>query len=461
MMVRKKGSETMEMLENVTLSDLKQWIQEKNIAHLREIFEEHNVVDMSELVGELEPKEALFIFKTLKKDITSEIFSYLPHDKQEMLIQLFTGPEIQEMLDALYDDDVIDFIEDLPANIVKHVLQSVSPQQRAQINKLLSYEENSAGSIMSTNFVVLKEQDTIEEALVKIRQQGRDAETINYCYITDARKVLRGVITMRTIVLSSKQDVLTDLMDTDLVMVRTSDDQEDVARQFEKYDLTVIPVVNNDQCLVGIITVDDIIDVIHEEATEDIHKMNAIAPMDETYLESGVFTMAKSRIVWLLILMISATFTGNIMASYEGVLSANVTLSIFIPMLMDAAGNAGNQASTMVIRALATGELTPKDMLIIWWKELRIAAICGSIMGIVNFLRILVFMKEVDVRVSLVVSVTVFLTVAMAKLIGCTLPVVASKLKLDPAVMAGPLITTLVDAMSLMVYFQLTVHFVL
>lgn len=451
----------MDTLENITLEDLKGLIEEKNITSLREAFEEHNVVDMSELVGELEPKEALFIFKTLKKDITSEIFSYLPHDKQETLIQLFTGPEIQAMLDALYDDDVIDFIEDLPANIVKHVLQSASPQQRVQINKLLSYEENSAGSIMSTNFVVLKQQDSVEEALVKIRQQGREAETINYCYITDARKVLRGVVTMRDIVLSSKQDLMEDLMDTDLVVAKTSDDQEDVAKQFEKYDLTVIPVVNNDHCLVGIVTVDDIIDVIHEEATEDIHKMNAIAPMDKTYLETGVLAMAKSRIVWLLILMISATFTGNIMASYESVLSANVTLSIFIPMLMDAAGNAGNQASTMVIRALATGELTSKNMLTIWWKELRIAALCGSIMGVVNFLRILLFMGEVDLRVSIVVSITVFITVGLAKIVGCTLPVVASKLKLDPAVMAGPLITTLVDAMSLMVYFQLTVHFIL
>ena len=285
--------------------------------------------------------------------------------------------------------------------------------------------------------------------------------SINYCYITDNRKVLRGVITMRNIVLSSLNEEISELMDSDLVMVKTDDDQEDVAKLFEKYDLTVIPVVNNDSCLVGIVTVDDIIDVIHEEATEDIHKMNAIAPIDKTYLETGVLEMAKSRIVWLLILMISATFTGYIMSGYEEVLAANVTLSIFIPMLMDAAGNAGNQASTMVIRALATGELSAKDMLKIWWKEIRIAAICGTIMGIVNFLRILLFMGETDITISLVVSATVFITVALAKMVGCTLPVVAEKLHLDPAVMAGPLITTLVDAMSLMVYFQLTVHFVL
>lgn len=451
----------MEMTENVQVMDLKRLIETKQITQLRELFDKHNVVDMSELVGELEPQEALFIFKTLKKDQTSEIFSYLPHDKQETLIQLFTGPQIQEMLDALYDDDVLEFIEDLPANIVKHVLQSASPKQRVELNRLLSYEENSAGSIMSTNYVVLKEKDTVADALMKIREQGKTAETINYCYITDSRKVLLGVITMRNIVLSSLNEQICELMDSDLVMVKTGDDQEDVAKLFEKYDLTVIPVVNNDLCLVGIVTVDDIIDVIHEEATEDIHKMNAIAPIDNTYLESGVWEMAKSRIVWLLILMISATFTGYIMSGYEEVLAANVTLSIFIPMLMDAAGNAGNQASTMVIRALATGELTAKHMLRIWWKEIRIAAICGTIMGIVNFLRILLFMGDTDITISLVVSATVFITVALAKMVGCTLPVIAEKLHFDPAVMAGPLITTLVDAMSLMVYFQLTVHFVL
>ena len=451
----------MEITENIQAADLKQLIETKQITKLRELFEDHNVVDMSELVGELEPQEALFLFKTLKKDQTSEIFAYLPHDKQETLIQLFTGPQIQEMLAALYDDDILEFIEDPPANIVKHVLQSASPKQRVELNRLLSYEENSAGSIMSTNYVVLKEKDTVADALMKIREQGKEAETINYCYITDNRKVLRGVITMRNIVLSSLNEEISELMDSDLVMVKTDDDQEDVAKLFEKYDLTVIPVVNNDSCLVGIVTVDDIIDVIHEEATEDIHKMNAIAPIDKTYLETGVLEMAKSRIVWLLILMISATFTGYIMSGYEEVLAANVTLSIFIPMLMDAAGNAGNQASTMVIRALATGELSAKDMLKIWWKEIRIAAICGTIMGIVNFLRILLFMGETDITISLVVSATVFITVALAKMVGCTLPVVAEKLHLDPAVMAGPLITTLVDAMSLMVYFQLTVHFVL
>ena len=445
--------------ETIGLEYLKELIKEKKISDLRSLFDEHNIVDMSELVGELELNEALFLFKTLKKDVTSQIFSYLPHDKKETLIQTFTGPQIREMLDELYDDDIIDFIEDMPANIVKHVLQNANPKQRAEINKLLSYEENTAGSIMSTNFVVLKEHDKIIPAITKIKQQGQDAETINYCYITDAKKVLRGVVGLRDILLSDHDMTMEDIMDTDLIFARTADDQEDDAKLFEKYDITVVPIVNNDDCLVGIVTVDDIIDVIHEEATEDIHKMGAITPIDSTYLETGVFTMAKSRIIWLLILMISATFTGQIMASYEEVLSFNVTLTIFIPMLMDAAGNAGNQASTMVIRALATGELTTHDMLQIWWKELRIALICGSIMGAVNFLRILIFMGQVDIMTSIIVSVTVFITVGLAKIVGCTLPVIAERLHLDPAVMAGPLITTVVDAMSLFVYFQLVTIF--
>lgn len=447
--------------ETISLDMLKELVKNKKVNDLRVVFDEYNIVDMSELVGDLELHEALFLFKTLTKDVTSQIFSYLPHDKQELLIQTFTGPQIQEMLDELYDDDILDFIEDMPANIVKHVLQNANPKQRAEINKLLSYEENTAGSIMSTNFVVLKENDVIMEAIAKIKKQGQQAETINYCYITDTKKVLRGVVGLRDILLSEHASTMKDLMETDLIFARTNDDQEDVARLFEKYDITVVPIVNNDDCLVGIVTVDDIIDVIHEEATEDIHKMGAITPIDSTYLETGVFTMAKSRIIWLLILMISATFTGQIMASYEEVLSVNVTLTIFIPMLMDAAGNAGNQASTMVIRALATGELTTGDMLKIWWKEIRIALICGSIMGAVNFLRILIFMGQVDVMTSLIVSVTVFITVGLAKIVGCTLPIVAQKLHLDPAVMAGPLITTVVDALSLFVYFQLVTMFLL
>lgn len=451
----------MENVFDVTLKDLESLILAKKVKEVREVFDEHNVVDMSELVGELSLQEALFIFKTLKKDVSAEVFSYLPHDKQEILIQAFTGPQIKEMLDELYDDDILDFMEEMPANIVQHVIKNASPQQRAEINKLLSYEENSAGSIMTNNFVVLKEKDTVQQAIEKIRSQGQKAETINYCYIIDDKKILVGVTSLRDILLCQHNEIMSELMDTDLIYATTHEDQEEVAKLIEKYDITVIPVVNDERCLVGIVTVDDIIDVIHEEATEDIHKMNAISPMNKTYLETSVFEMSKSRIVWLLVLMISATFTGSIMDSYEKVLATNVTLAFFIPMLMDAAGNAGAQSATMIIRALAIGELQTSDMLKIWWKEGRVALVCGTIMGLVNFLRVFITMQRVDFHTTWIVSFTVFSAVMLAKLVGCTLPIIASKLKQDPAVMAGPLITTIVDATTLYIYFQLAIAFLL
>lgn len=446
----------MEELEKVSLLEkLKECIQNKSVAELRDMFDEYNVVDMSELVSELELNEALFIFKTLKKDVSSNVFSYLSHEKQESLITLFTGPEIKGILDNLYSDDIVDFIEEMPANIVNHILKNASSQQREEINKLLSYGENSAGSLMSIDFIELKEKDTVKSAIEKVRKQGKMAETISYCYITDVKKRLTGYLAFKELLFAEEGEQVADIMDTDLIFSLTSDDQEEVANLIRKYDLTAIPVVNDEQCLVGIITVDDIIDIIHQEATEDIQKMNAISPLEDTYLETGVFTMFKSRIVWLMILMISATFTGQIMGYYEGVLDQFVVLNIFIPMLMDAAGNAGNQSSTMVIRALAMNELRPSDLFKVWWKEIRVALLCGVSMGAVNFLRILLFMNQVDYFTSFIVSLTVFVTVCIAKLVGSTLPILAVKLKQDPAVMAGPLITTLVDALALMIYFTL------
>lgn len=445
----------------IILDDLKTLIKLKNVKALREIFDEYNIVDLTELVGELELNEALFIFKTLKKDVTSSIFSYLPHEKQERLIQLFTGPQIKEMLDNLYSDDILDFIEEMPANIVSHILKNASPQQREEINKLLSYEENSAGSIMTTDFVTLKLEDDVATAIEKVRNQGRMAETVNYCYVVDSKKTLKGYLKLRELLFHKHDDLIEDIMVDRPVSINTKEDQEEAAHLFEKYDMTAIPVVNDENCLVGIITVDDIIDVIHEEATEDIQKMNAITPLEDTYLETSTWDMYKSRIIWLLILMISATFTGSIMQSYEDVLNEYVVLSIFIPMLMDAAGNAGNQSSTMVIRALAMDEIHASDIFKIWFKELRVAFLCGITMGVVNFLRILVFMNNVDFYTSAIVSLTVFVTVCIAKFVGSTLPIVAVKLKQDPAVMAGPLITTLVDALALMTYFFLVTHFLI
>lgn len=448
-------------IQEITLLDLKEMIRGKKISLLREVFDEYNVVDMSELVGELELDEALFIFKTLKRNVTSEIFTYLPHEKQEVLIEAFTGPEIQSMLDNLYSDDIIDFIEEMPANIVKRVLQSAKPTQRAEINKLLSYEDDTAGSIMSTNFITVKQKDTIAEATERVRKIKNMDRTLNYAYITDTTRQLIGYLSLKRLIFEDSTALVEDVMESDLIYVKTSDDQEYAANMIEKYDMSAIPVVNDELKLVGVITVDDIIDVIHEEATEDIHMMNAIAPTDTPYLETSVFSMYKHRILWLLVLMISATFTGEILLHFEDKLASVAYLSVFIPMLMDAAGNAGNQASTMITRALAIGEVKSSDVLKVWFKELRVAILCGITMGLVNLLRVYIFMGQVDIETSIVVSLAIAATVLCAKMVGCTLPMLAVRLNFDPAVMAGPLITTLVDALALLVYFTLASIFLL
>ncbi|NBK97550.1 MAG: magnesium transporter [Erysipelotrichia bacterium] len=449
------------MDKEMTLELLKEMIHQKKVKMLREVFDEYNVVDMSELVGELELDEALFIFKTLKKDVTSEIFSYLSHDQQERLIEAFTGNEIAVMLDNLYSDDIVDFMEEMPANIVKRVLQNAKPAQRVEINKLLNYKEDSAGSIMTTNFITLKAKDTIKASIARLRSYQNLDRTLNYAYITDAKKQLIGYLSLKRLLFEADDELIDDVMESDIIYVKTDDDQEYAAKMIQKYDVSAIPVVNDELKLTGVITVDDIIDVIHEEATEDIHKMNAIEPTDEPYLETGVFSMYKHRIIWLLILMISATFTGNILLNFEDKLAGVAYLSVFIPMLMDAAGNAGNQASTMITRSLAIGEVTSKDMLKVWFKEIRVALLCGATMGIVNLIRVKMFMGMVDIQTSIIVSLSITCTVMCAKLVGCTLPMIAVKLKLDPAVMAGPLITTLVDALALLVYFTLASTFLL
>lgn len=449
------------MEKEMTLDLLKEMIHQKRIQQLRVVFDEYNVVDMSELVGELELDEALFIFKTLKKDITSEIFTYLPHEKQETLIEAFTGGEIQQMLDNLFSDDIIDFIEEMPANIVKRVLQNAKPAQRVEINKLLSYKEDSAGSIMNTNFITLKANDSVKQSIIRLRGIKNLDRTLNYAYITDAKRQLIGYLSLKRLIFEEDDKIIDDIMETDLFYVKTEDDQEEAARMIQKYDVSAIPVVNDELKLTGVITVDDIIDVIHEEATEDIHMMNAIEPTDEPYMDTGVFSMYKHRIIWLLILMISATFTGNILLNFEDKLAGVAYLSVFIPMLMDAAGNAGNQASTMITRSLAIGEVSTSDLLKVWFKEIRVASLCGLTMGVVNLLRVKLFMGMVDIQTSIIVSLSITCTVMCAKLVGCTLPMVAVKLKLDPAVMAGPLITTLVDAIALLVYFGLASAFLL
>ncbi len=441
--------------------ELQNLIKHKDVQSLRAIFDEYNIVDLTELVMRLEDSEILFLFKTLHKSVSAQIFAYLPQSKKESLIKSFTGPEIQDMLQNMYDDDMVDFIEEMPANLVSYILSSVSHEQREQINVLLNYPESSAGSIMSTQFITLKGLDTVSQAFKKVREFGERNENNNHCYITDDNRELVGTITLRELLFVDETTYIEDIMETDVIAVNTFDDQEEVVKLFQKYDLTIIPVVNDQHRLIGVITADDILDVIQEEATEDIQKLGAITPLEKSYKETSIFEMAKSRVVWLLILMISATLTGEIMENYESLLAANVLLSVFIPMLMDTSGNAGSQASTMIIRALAMGEITPGDFIKVWWKESRVAFLCGVSIGLVNFFRMLIFMQQASLMTAIVVSVSIFITIMIAKLIGCTLPIIAVKLKQDPALMAGPLITTLVDAMALFVFFQLASQFLL
>ncbi|MDF9825445.1 magnesium transporter [Breznakia sp. PF5-3] len=447
--------------KEITLELLKELIRNKNVTELRRLFSEYNIVDMSELVEELTTQETLFIFKTLKKNVTSEIFSYLPYDKQETLIEVFTGPEIQAMLDNLYSDDIVDFMEEMPANIVKRILQNVKPARRAEINKLLNYAEDSCGSIMNTNYITLKRNETVAQSIIRLKQLKNIDRALGYAYITDNKRELIGSMSLKRLLYENEEAKIDDIMDTDIVYVHTNDDQEKAAQLIQKYDISTIAVVNDEGKIAGAITYDDIIDVIQEEATEDIHKMSAITPTDKPYLETGVLSMYKHRIVWLLVLMIGATFTGNVLLIFEDRLQGIAYLSVFIPMLMDAAGNAGNQASTMITRALALGELKISDIFKVWFKEFRVAILCGITMGIVNFFRVLVFMGMVDVQTSMVVSVAVMCTVMVAKLIGCTLPMIAVKLGFDPAVMAGPLITTIVDVVALLIYLGLASFFLL
>ena len=444
----------MEELTPITTEMLTALIRQKEVGKLRELFDEYNIVDMAALVEQLELPDALFIFKTLKKDITADIFSYLDYDKQEQLIALFTGPEITAMLDHLYSDDIVYFIEEMPANVVNRVLQAATPKQRAEINMLLSYKEYTAGSIMTIDYVELKMDDTNAKAIERVKKQEHLAETVNVCYVVDHTKRLVGIVTLRDLILAKSDTLISDMMETDVIYARTYDDQEQVALLIQKYDINVVPVVNDEQCLVGIITVDDILDVIQEEATEDIHKMAAIQPLEESYLKTGVLRLAKSRIVWLLILMISATFTGLILQSFESALAAHVALSFFIPMLTDTSGNAGGQSAALVMRGIALGEVEIKHFFVVLWKELRVALICGFILAVATFIRIH-FFTSTETLLALVVSITVLIAVVMAKLVGGILPLIAVVVKQDPAVMASPLITTIVDALALTIYFTL------
>jgi magnesium transporter len=412
-----------------------------------------NVVDIAHLFGEVDEKRLLIIFRMLPKDIASDVFSHMSSDLQRSIIESMTDNEAVGILEEIALDDAIDFLEEMPANIVKKILKNTNEEMRTLINEFLDYPENSAGSLMTIEYVDLVKEMTVKEAINHIKETGVDRETIDTCYIMDENRILEGLISIRKLILSDDFTVIKDIMETDVISINTHDDQEDIASLFKKYDYYVMPVVDNEHRLVGIVTIDDIIDVIDQEVTEDFQKMAAMHPSEEAYLKTNALILAKHRLPWLLILMITATFTGSIIKRYENALQSVMILATFIPMLMDTGGNAGSQSSTLIIRGLALGEMRPNDILKVLWKELRVSCIVGLTLSLVNFLRIF-YIEKADFLVSITVCFTLFFVVVLAKVVGGVLPIIAKKIKLDPAIMAGPLITTVVDSVALIIYFS-------
>ena len=442
-------------------NEIMELIAEKKYSRLRQMLSEMHPADIAVLLEELPKKELLVIFRILPKEPAAEVFVEMDSDTQQFLIEAFSDAELREVLDELFMDDTVDIIDEMPASVAKRILKQTDAETRRMINKLLAYPDDSAGSIMTTEYISLKRDMTVEEAFDRIRTVGFDTEMIYVCYVTDRSRRLKGVVTVKDLLLSEKSAVLGDIMDENVIFAKTLDDKELVAGQFEKYDLMSLPVVDTENRLVGMVTVDDAIDVIQEEATEDIDKMAAILPTDEAYLKSGVFSVFKSRIPWLLLLMISATFTSAIISSFENKLAGCIALVAFIPMLMDTAGNCGSQASVTVIRAISLGDVEFRDIGKVILKELGVSFLCGITLSVINFVKLYLIdhliLNTFDVGKvlieNLVVCTTLFFMVIVSKLVGCTLPILAKKIGFDPAVMASPFITTIVDTISLMVYF--------
>ena len=441
------------------LEKIEELFNRKRYAELRDLLLPMEAADIASLCADLEEKVPV-VFRLLPKELAAEVFVELDSDAQELLIHSFSNTELKEVLDELYLDDAADIVEEMPANVVKRILRHCDPEMRKSINEVLKYPEDSAGSIMTTEFVDLKETMTVEDALKRIRRTGPDKETINICYVIDEGRHLLGLLTIRTILLAEEDDVIGDIMERNLIAVQTLDDQEAVARALGKYDFLALPVVDKENRLVGIVTVDDAIDVLQEEVTEDIEKMAAILPSDKPYLKTSTLETYKARIPWLLLLMISATFTGQIIASFEKALAAATILTAYIPMLMDSGGNCGSQASVTVIRGLSLGEINFSDFFRVLWKELRVAVVCGVTLAVANFAKLMLIDRllfhnpMVTVWVAAVICGTLVCTVICAKLVGCSLPMLAKRVGFDPAVMASPFITTIVDAISLLIYFR-------
>ena len=444
------GSE--EVAELTDTEKLQRTIEEKSYKEFREIASEMNEADVASAMEELPEKEFIAFFRRLPKDLAADVFAYLPIDVQQNMILAFTEGEAAELIESMFMDDAADLFDEMPANVVTRLLAKTSAETRRIINQLLKYPDSSAGSLMTTEYEALKRHLTVSQAIEKIRMDGIDKETINICYILDRDRKLLGTITLRALLLADPNVEVDTIMNDNVISVSTLTDQEDVARDFQKYDFSAMPVTDSEDRLVGIITVDDIVDIMQEEATEDIEKMAAISPSDLPYSKTGVFETWKKRIPWLLLLMISATFTGMIITHYEDAL-ATFSLAAFIPMLMDTGGNAGSQASVSIIRALSLEEIDFKDIFRVVWKEARVSILIGLTLAVTNFAKIMLI-DRVNVLTAAVVCLTLAVTVFVAKLVGCSLPMIAKKIGFDPAVMASPFITTIVDALSLIIYFR-------
>lgn len=439
------------------ITQLRETILRKSYKTFRELSVEMNVADIASILEELKEDELITFFRILPKDIGADVFAYLSIDVQQHMISSFTLKEAAGIIEDLDVDDAADLMDvmkdEMPANVVTRILDNTSPERRSIINQLLNYPESSAGSLMTTEYEALKLHLKISDAITKIRKDGIDKETINICYVLDMQRRLLGIVSLRSLLLADPVQEIWEIMTENVISVNTHTDQEDVARLFQKYDFSAMPVVDSENRLVGIITVDDIVDIMQQEATEDIEKMAAISPTDMPYSKTGVIETWKKRIPWLLLLMISATFTGMIITHYENALGRYLILSSFIPMLMDTGGNAGSQASVSIIRALSLDELDFSDIFTTVWKEFRVSLLVGATLAITNFVKLLVI-DRVSVTIALVVCLTLVVTVIVAKLVGCSLPMIAKKIGFDPAVMASPFITTIVDALSLIIYFK-------
>ena len=440
------------------LNKVKELLDYKNYIELKKYLTGLEPEDIAIYFEELSDEERALVFRLLSKDTAAEVFVELDSDLQEELINLFTDKELKEVLSEIFLDDTADLIEEMPANVVKRILKNINKKDRQAVNELLKYPEDSAGSIMTTEFIDLKENMSIEEAFEKIRKVGEDKENIYTGYVlTRTRKIL-GKVDVKDMILAETDQNIKDIMDDNIITVNTLDDQEEVVKIFDKYDLIVLPVVDNEERLVGIITVDDAIDVMKEEVEEDFEKMAAVTPSEESYFKTKVFSHAKNRILWLLLLMISYTVTGAIITKYEAAFAALPILVSFIPMIMGTGGNCGSQASTLIIRGLAMDEIKSKDIVKVIWKEFRVSLLVGIILAIVNGIRIMISYN--DFNLAVIVGITLVLTALMAKLIGAVLPIVAKKLKLDPAIMAAPIITTIVDSCSVFAFFNIAMLFI-